>query len=216
MRQPLVRVNRICLIGLASARAPAIPSTALILGAMVLGLTTTGCERSPQLAEASSTVAQAASPEKTASQPQRPNEAANSLPDFEKLQVVGRLGNGVAAALLRGDGRDLTGSPGDHDALLIDSSAMPAQEVVAAIKQALSDGKYIVVDGSDTAENATSLTKIMLSSGLIASSQITAYAVGKTPDGQTDITPLHSLKNEKGERPVDQLHNVLNVKKPPN
>ena len=57
-----------------------------------------------------------------------------SLPDFVKVEVVGSLGEGIAASLLKAAQRDLAGTSDNHDAMLIDSSAMPEATVATTIQ----------------------------------------------------------------------------------
>lgn len=136
-----------------------------------------------------------------------------SVPDFVRVEVVGSVGGGVAASLLRAAGRDLAGTADSHDSMLIDSSAMPDADVATTIQQALSRSQYIIVDGSDSIESSTKLNRIMGDLKLLSMSGVTAYGLTKGADGKLEITPLQNLPNEKGERSIDQIHNVLGIKK---
>jgi hypothetical protein len=145
--------------------------------------------------------------------PSNEGSVMNSVPDFMKVEVVGSLGGGIAASLLNAAGRDLAVTSDNHDSILIDSSAMPDTAVASTIQQALSRGQYIIVDGSDSIESSTKLNRIMADLNLLNMSGVTAYGVSKGPDGKLEITPLQNLPNEKGVRSIDQIHNVLGIKK---
>ena len=135
------------------------------------------------------------------------------VPDFVKVKVVGSLGGGVAAALLKAAGRDLAVTSDSHDSVLVDSSTTPDVEVAATIQQALSRGQYIIVDGSDSLESSTKLNRIMGELNLLSMNGVTAYGLSKGTDGKFNITPLQSLADEKGARSINQIHNVLGIKK---
>ena len=136
-----------------------------------------------------------------------------SVPDFVKVEVIGSLGGGIAASLLKAAERDLAGTTDNHDSILIDSSAMPDATVATTIQQALSRGQYIIVDGSDSIESSTKLNRIMSDLKLLSMSGVTAYGLSKGSDGKLEITPLQNLPNEKGVRSINQIHNVLGIKK---
>jgi hypothetical protein len=145
--------------------------------------------------------------------PSNEGSVMGAVPDFVKVEVIGSLGGGVAASLLKAAERDLAGTTDNHDAMLIDSSAMPDAAVATTIQQALSRGQYIIVDGSDSIESSTKLNRIMADLNLLSMSGVTAYGISKGTDGKLEITPLQNLPNEKGVRSINQIHNVLGIKK---
>ena len=48
---------------------------------------------------------------------------------------------------------------------------------------------------------------------LLSMTGVTAYGLSKGNDGKLEVMPLQSLPNEKGVRPINQIHNVLGIKK---
>jgi len=153
--------------------------------------------------------------------PTRPDEALDEtatanmtpMPDFEKIQVVGMLGSGVVAAALRSSTERLGGTAQNHDSMLVDATTMAESDVAASIKTALDTGKYIIVDGGDSTASSAKVNKIMTDMQLINVKGVTAFGVMKGPNDQIFVTPLHSLADEKGNRPFNQIDEVLGISK---
>nr|WP_295786460.1 hypothetical protein [Rhodoferax sp.] len=135
------------------------------------------------------------------------------MPEFVNVQVVGTLGGGVVGSFLKSAGRSLSGTPQNHDSMLIDVSEAKDTDVAASIQEALDSGKYLIVDGSDSIEGSTRVNQIMLDRKLISIQGVTAYGVIKGADDKVYVTPLQSVADKSGVRAVDQMHNVLGIKK---
>jgi hypothetical protein len=136
-----------------------------------------------------------------------------AIPDFLKVEIAGAPGNGIVAKLLKSAGRNLAGTPGNSDSMLIDGFAQPNSSVVTAVQDALSRGQYIIVDGGDSTESSAKINQIMLDLDMPHKSGVTAYGISKSPNGAVNVTPLQTLPNEKGGRPIDQIHNILGIEK---
>lgn len=141
---------------------------------------------------------------------------AMALPQFENVYVMGALGQGVAAKLLGAAGRNLAGTAGNHDSVLVDVSttAADAAPVLSSITQALDEGKFVIVDGGDSKASSKKLNEIMGGIQLLQIEGVTAYGVAKTSDGAYHVTPLQSVVGPNGKREIDQLHQVLGIQKP--
>ena len=169
---------------------------------MMLLITATGCEKSPTAEETKTSEAQknADNTDKALIEMQKSGEVS----DFKKIMITGAIGDGVIARYLRADGRDFSGTNDAHDAQLIDSSTMTETVAVAAIKQALTADKTIIVDGSDNVEATTRTNKIMNDAVGFSVEGATAYAISKSPDGAKFVTPLDSIANAEGVKTIDQ------------
>lgn len=124
--------------------------------------------------------------------------------EFKKIMVTGAIGDGVIAQYLKADGRDFSGTNENNDAQLIDSSTMTEAVAVAAIKQALTTDKTVIVDGSNNAESSTKTKKIMNESVGFSVEGATAYAVSKASNGARTVVPLESILNTEGIKTIDQ------------
>jgi len=136
-----------------------------------------------------------------------------AVPDFVEVQVVGSLGTGVAASLLKAAGRNLAATHSSPDSILVDTSNTSDVAVVAAVQDALNRGQYIIVDGIDSMESSDRLNQIMRNLNLLHMRGVTAYGLSKGTDGMLNVTPLQTVANEKGVRQINQIHNVLNINK---
>lgn len=148
-----------------------------------------------------------------------PAEASNetsimgAVPDFVDVQVVGSVGTGVAASLLKAAGRNLAPTHASPDSVLVDTSNTSDVAVAAAVQEALNRGQYIIVDGGDSMESSDRVNQIMRDLNLLHMRGVTAYGLAKGTDGKLNVTPLQTVANEKGVRQINQIHNVLNINK---
>jgi hypothetical protein len=84
-----------------------------------------------------------------------------AVPDFVDVQVVGSVGGGVAASMLKAAGRNLAAAHASPDSLLVDTSNTSDVAVAAAVQDALNRGQYIIVDGNDSMQSSDRLNQIM-------------------------------------------------------
>jgi hypothetical protein len=180
----------------------------LLLLALAAGMA--GCEKPPNGTEVS--VARPADVvANDATKAANPEHLAVAPPEFKRIFAPGMSGNGVVQKFLMADGRDFTGTSDSHDSRLIDSTALPEEKSVQAIKASLADGVFAIVDGGETSQSSDKLSRIMMAAVGFSVNGATAYVVQKNIDGSLNVTPLQTAANEKGEKSFDQLANYFTV-----
>ena len=185
-------------------------SISVVVLALCAGFLAAGCEKPITESPAQASIpAEQSSTDKN--NPATPEAGTETRSNYSQIYAIGASGNGVVQKALMGDGRQLTGSPGNHDSLLVDTSALPEENSILAIKDALAENSAVIVDGTDSRQSSDKVNRVMLASVGFSVNDAIAYAVRSNKDGSVSVTPLQSLTSESGERRFDQLNGHLSV-----
>lgn len=139
---------------------------------------------------------------------------APELPNFINIEVLGSGSDlGVAAAALKADRRNLGGTRQNSDSMLINAFALSETDVLAAVKDAHDRGLTVILDGKDSRESSAKINKVMEKLGVGSLEGGTSYFIQRGGNGGFSVVPLQIVKDEKGVRPLDQIHSIFNIRK---